>query len=113
MKFSVQIIPQAEEELFQILSWIHQRSPEGAVTWRQSWLKAIDQLEQTADQCSLAPENERHTCEVRQLIFRTKKGKPYRILLTIRNQTAYILHIRGPGQNLLKKRDLRLPPSEY
>lgn len=40
-------------------------------------------------------------------MFKTRKGRKYRVLFTIQDQTAIILHVRGPGQDLLDPDDLR------
>jgi hypothetical protein len=38
---------------------------------------------------------------VRQQLFQTRKGRPYRMLFTVvvAEQTVRVLHVRGPGQD--------------
>lgn len=39
--------------------------------------------------------------EVREVLFQTPKGRPYRILFTIQSNEVLILRVRGPGQDFL------------
>lgn len=43
--------------------------------------------------------------EIRQLLFRTRKGRTYRALFDIQGKTVRVLRIRGPGQQLLAPED--------
>lgn len=51
--------------------------------------------------CGLAPESENHRDEIRQRIFKTRRGLPYRILFVVRGDVIYLLHVRGPGQDIM------------
>ena len=106
MMFSVILLPQAERDLDQIIGWIKNRSPQGASTWFQRWLEVLELLERSPLNCGLAPEDEDHDQVIRQVLFKTRRGRPYRALFTIRSESVYVLHIRGPGQR-------RLRPSEF
>lgn len=46
----------------------------------------------------LAPENEIVTCELRQVIFKTRAGRRYRFVFTVVDDEMRILRVRGPGQ---------------
>ena len=109
MSYEVQIVPGAAEDVQEILAWIRQRSPEGAAAWRRAWSAALERLEQFPETCNPAPESHHHAVDLKQLIFKTRHGKPYRIVLTIRQQVVVVLHVRGPGQNLLKADEVRVP----
>lgn len=111
MSFSIVILSEAERDLDQILGWLHVRSPEGAATWYRRWLEILTSLEEHADACELAPEGEGVDGEIRHRNFKTGRGRPYRILFTIRQRKVYILHLRGPGQNLVDPRHMRFPPN--
>jgi len=110
MKFHVEMTAQAGRDLDEILSWIAKRSPQGAATWHQRWLEVLNYLESSADKASLAPEDADHDQAIRNVVFKTRRGRRYRIILTIQNEVVYALHIRGPGQNLLSAAELKLPP---
>jgi plasmid stabilization system protein ParE len=101
MPFAVVLLPHAEIDLEQILSWLNQRSPRGAKLWLNRWNEALQSLEDSADRCGEAPESERHTHRIQQFVFRTRKGNPYRIIFSIRENVVYIIHIRGMGQAIL------------
>jgi hypothetical protein len=46
----------------------------------------------------LAPESQDVEFEVRQALFKTRRGCVYRALFFIERSTVYILRVRGPGQ---------------
>lgn len=61
----------------------------------------IGELTTAADRCLLAPENGYGDTEIRQVIFKTRRGKTYRLLFTIRDNVVFIRHVREPGQDLV------------
>lgn len=109
MSFQVRAHPQAEEDVDEILTWLAQRSRQGAITWYESWLEALRRLQTSAQICEVASEAEGRKRDVRQAFFKTRRGRKYRILFTLQAQTVVILHVRGPGQDLLDPDDLREP----
>src|SRR5690349_5858249 len=110
MSFRVKLHPLAQEDLDVILDWLSKRSPEAAMTWYSRWEDVLQELGADADKCSLAPESEGCKREVRQVIFKTRRGREYRVLFTFDDQAAVvILHVRGPGQDLLDPEELREP----
>ena len=66
-------------------------------------------LSTTAGNCSLAPEDGHGDTEIRQLIFKTRRGKPYRMLFTILGGVVFVRHVRGPGQDLVPPEKLNQP----
>ncbi len=46
----------------------------------------------------MAPENEHAEREVRQVLFKTRKGSVYRALYTVDGEHVYVLRVRGRGQ---------------
>lgn len=58
---------------------------------------------------ALAPENDLFDEPVRQTFFKTRSGRTYRGVFVVRETTAYVLRVRGPGQNLLDVDDVDLP----
>jgi plasmid stabilization system protein ParE len=105
MKFKV-VTPRAAERDFNgILEYIASRSKAGAEAWASAFDKALARLEESADSCPLALENDFVDFEVRESLFKTRRGLIYRILFTIHEDTVIILHVRGPG-------DFRRPTME-
>ena len=105
MTFRVTILSAADEDVRQTVSWIHQRSPARAEAWHRRWIAILDCLETHAAGCGLAPEDELHPVDIRHVIFKTRRGRPYRAIFTIIDDEVFVLRIRGPGQDVV-------PPDE-
>jgi len=56
-------------------------------------LQALETLQERAEALSLAPESEDHAEPVRQMLFKTKSGRPYRALFAIREQEAISIQV--------------------
>ena len=106
MSFSVSELPRAKADKWNIVSYIHERSPTGAAAWLNAYDRAIDQLRDRASSYALAPENRDLQMEVRQILFKTRRGRVYRALFTIANDHAFVLRVRGPGQAPVQPEDL-------
>src|SRR6516225_6711079 len=109
MKFTVITLRAAERDFNAIPDYIAARSKPGAEAWARAFDKALARLEDSADSCPLAAENEYVDFEVREILFKTRRGLIYRILFTIREATVFILHVRGPGQDLVAAMEIRNP----
>jgi plasmid stabilization system protein ParE len=109
MKFTVVTLRAAERDCRRILEFIRARSKAGARAWARALDKALGHLEENADACPLAPENEYVDFEVRDTLFKTRRGLIYRMLFTIRDDTVIVLHVRGPGQDLVAAMEIRDP----
>ena len=92
-----------------IFEWIAQRSPDGAIRWLDAFEEAINQLRHNAANCSLAIEADDFGIDLRQSLFRTRRGKSYRLLFVIRGDVVYLAAVRGPGQEVVAAGDLELP----
>jgi plasmid stabilization system protein ParE len=106
MSYQVTLLPAARRELATIYDWLAKRSPQGARTWFNRFTEALLTLEENPLSCGLAPESELTDEEVRQLIFKTKRGRRYRAIFTVSQDTVHLLHIRGPGQDLVEPPDV-------
>jgi hypothetical protein len=51
----------------------------------------------------LAPESPNYETEVRQILFKTRRGRTYRALSTVVGAGVFIVHVRAPGQNLIRR----------
>ena len=109
MSYTIVVLPQAEEDADRIYRWIAERSLAGAGRWYEQFLAVLHRLASDAQSCPLAPEDEHVIPEIRQILFKTKKGLRYRVLFSIAATTVRVLHVRGPGQELLGPDQLRLP----
>lgn len=109
MTYQVELTARAERDVDGILAWLTQKSSRGAAAWHKRLQDVFDHLATTADQFGLAPENEDHDEGIRHVIFKTRRGRKYRALFIIRDDQVYILHVRGPGQDILAPRDIQFP----
>ena len=102
----VRISKFARKDIKQICNWIAQRSPRGAASWYKAFWGAADGISSAAEGCMVAPESNRLQRDLQQAIFKTPRGRPYRIVFQIVDSDVVILRIRGPGQRALSQRDL-------
>lgn len=107
MSFRVVLEPRAHQQFQHIVRWLSERFPSGAEHWLDAFDDAIEQLERNADGCSLAPENSLVKRDIRRTLFKTPRGRIYRMVFTIVESDVRVLAIRGPGQAPLKRRDLK------
>lgn len=106
MSYRVTIMPQAASDFEGCFGYIFNRSHQGAVALRDAFGKAMKSLEDDALAHGFAPENGDHPVEIRQILFRTRRN--YRAIYTIQNQDVHVLHVRGPGQDLVSPDELQL-----
>jgi plasmid stabilization system protein ParE len=102
MKREVLLVRQAEADLDAILTWLRNRSSSGARNWLAALEAALHWLEANAASCPHAPEDDWFVEEIRDHLFKTKRGRPYRLLFTVAGKQVRVLHIRGPGQDLVR-----------
>ena len=106
MKYRVTVQPEAQRAANRIYDWIAERAPAGAESWYRQFMSSVASLEEQPERFGFAPENEFVAPEIRQIIFKTKRGLPYRALYRVVDDEVQILGVRGPGQQLLGPEDL-------
>lgn len=94
----VTTLPRAERDAQSIFDWISERTPEGARRWWDALEEATRRVAANPEGFGLAPENDLVACELRQFLFKTRKGRTYRGVFTIVGTEVRILRVRGPGQ---------------
>jgi plasmid stabilization system protein ParE len=104
--FRVITIPKADADISEIFEYLYARSPNGATAWLAAFDQAQQRLAMHADGCALAEEREYFEVDLRQTLFRTRRGNSYRILFTIVGDEVRILRVRSPGQSDLTEHDL-------
>ena len=107
--FDVCFSNEAEDNIRTIKDWIAERSPQGAGKWIEALSQAAARLADSADCFGLAPEASAFDNELRQIIFKTRRGNTYRALFVIRQNVAHVLSVRGTGQDLLQPGDIEVP----
>lgn len=102
MAYSVRITRRAKSDLRKTGDWLHERSPAGAQSWLAVARATIACLEDSPRRHSLAPENEYSPREIRNALFKTRRGHIYRAIFFIEGDTVFVTHIRSPRQRLLE-----------
>ncbi|MGE3641967.1 MAG: hypothetical protein AB7G28_25720, partial [Pirellulales bacterium] len=95
------------EDKRSIFTWLHQRSPSGAAAWLDAYDALLERLSRDAE--SFGEALERQDCElpIRQALFKTRRGRVYRVIYFIEHSDVFVLRVRGPGQAPVTPQDLR------
>ena len=101
MTYVVTVTGPAEDDIRATVAYIATRSPAGAKAWREAFDGCLERLRTLPEAAGLAPEHTLFTEPIRQAIFKTRSGRPYRALFVIRGQVVHVLRVRCPGQDLL------------
>jgi len=104
--FHVHELRRAQADVRSVAHWPNERSPQGAQAWLRAYDEMISRLEQQPESCGPAMESKDCDLDVRQVLFKTRRGRVYRALFLIDNQNVYILRVRGPGQAPVKPEEL-------
>jgi plasmid stabilization system protein ParE len=107
MKLVVSTLRRAEADIDRIYAWIAERSQQGAAHWYQAAREAIKRLARDAAEHGLAPESADVSIELRQKLFKTRRGHPYRLLYTIIGDEVRVLRVRSSGQAPVDFDDIR------
>ncbi|MEZ6132159.1 MAG: type II toxin-antitoxin system RelE/ParE family toxin [Planctomycetaceae bacterium] len=109
MSVPVNLTSRAKRDIQSILRYVETRSKPGADAWYRRLAEIVESIGDSPESFGLAPEDEAHEERIRQAIFKTRKGLPYRALFVQRPEAVYIIHVRGSGQDQLDVDELRLP----
>lgn len=97
MSHHVRILARARRDFEDYMAWIAERSPQGAERWAEAFDAALTMLEQNPFLSPVASESKLIGEDVRNIVFRTRAGRPYRALFVVIGDEVRILRIRGPG----------------
>ncbi len=106
MTYRLVIVDRAERDVAHIFKWLAQSSSQGAAAWYNAYFAAVQQIVCLPEHSGVAVESSRLNVEVREKLFKTRRGLKYRIVFELQHDLIRILRIRGPGQPPLKRRDL-------
>lgn len=101
MRFEVVLTSRAQRDIADILDYVGSQSAAGASVWAARFDECLRRLSIGADSMPLAPEDIEHPDALYHFVFRTRRGRAYRAIFTIRDQVVYITHVRGPGQDFV------------
>ena len=106
MTYAVTITGPAQDDIRGVVSYIAERSPSGAIAWRRALDSCLERLRTRPESAGLAPESDQFREAIRQAIFKTRSGRPYRVVFVIRGEAVHVLRVRCPGQDLLDPGDI-------
>ncbi len=109
MSRALRIGQRARTDADAIFNWLARRSIQGAISWYLAFGRALERIQAAPETCASAQESLLLQRELRQELFKTRRGRLYRIVFQIDETQVTILRIRGPGQAPLRRRDV---PSE-
>jgi len=110
MTYTVVTLPEAEVDFHKLYQYISERSVQGAHAWANAFSDAFRKLEHNPLSYSLAPESADVDDDVYQIIFKTRRGNPYRLLFSVRNERVFIWAVRGFHQDYASDlNDIELP----
>lgn len=106
MMFRLRILPRAEQDAQHIFDWLKAESPDGAIRWWFAFDEAVHNLVEHPHGDGLAPETKSVPYELRQFLFKTRRGRRYRGVFVVVGDEVRVLRIRGPGQRPLQQDEL-------
>lgn len=109
MSRRIEFTTRAKQDLREIRDWIAARSRDGAVRWLEALDSACDKLVANAESAVSAAEAEDLGIDLHQQLFKTRRGRPYRMLFLVQDERVVIVAIRGPGQDLANIDDVEIP----
>jgi len=74
----------------------------------QHFFRQLTTSQSTPYRHGIAPESDRIAMELRQRLFRMRRGRVYRLLFVIAKTEVSVLRVRGPGQAPLAANDLKI-----
>ena len=98
MAFTVRELPKARQDKHSIYRWLDERSPAGAVAWLEAYDSLLERLQQNAASFGLAAKSPDCDFEVRQGLFKTRRGRVYRVLFFIDGQDVYVSASEARGR---------------
>lgn len=106
MSRTVRIAERARADVDSIFAWIAPRSVQGAISWYLAFRRAVGRVGDAPESFPEAAESHRLQRQLRQALFKTRRGRTYRIVFQVTDTEVLILRVRGPGQAPLRARDL-------
>jgi len=109
MSRTLRIVERARADVDEIFNWLAQRSVRGAIAWYLAFGQAVERITAAPESCPGAPESAPLRRPLRQSLFKTRRGRMYRVVFELSDTAIILLRVRGPGQSRLRQREL---PSE-
>jgi plasmid stabilization system protein ParE len=107
MSRPIRIVERARSDVDHIFNWIVHRSMQGAISWYLGFLHKVEEIAASPDSFAKAPESHPIRRPLHQALFKSRRGRVYRIIFEISDQAIIILRVRGSGQSPLRPRDIK------
>lgn len=101
MTYRVEVTDEADADADSIYEWIARDAPLAAGRWYNGLFDAIASLSAFPQRCPLAPEHVYFDAALRHLLY----AQNYRIMVDIRGDVVYVLHIRHAARRYLHEED--------
>ena len=100
MKYRIRVLKRAQFDVDYIVHWmaVERESPQGAAAWLTAYESALARLEVNPLGYGSAPESEHVEEDLRQFLFKTRRGRTYRGVFVVVEDEVRVLRVRGPGQ---------------
>lgn len=106
MKYIVRISPRAWQDADAIFDWLAMHSVDGASRWFNAMLEASYGLAENPFAFGLVLDDLPQGHAVRERLFKTPHGRPYRLVFVVSDTNILVLRIRGPGQPPISQEDI-------
>jgi plasmid stabilization system protein ParE len=106
MSRTLRIAERARTDVDYIFNWLVHRSVRGAISWYLAFGHAVGKIGASPEIFPEAPESGPLARQLRQSLFKTRRGRIYRIVFELSDAEIILLRVRGPGQPRLQQRDL-------
>ena len=105
-RFVVRLLPQARKDADHIYAWLTAHSVAGGKNWLSAFVHALRTLEHEPLAHGFAAETALRKLDIRQKLFKSRRGRVYRVLFLVVDNEVRIVRLRGPGQPPLRAREL-------
>jgi plasmid stabilization system protein ParE len=106
MSRTIRILERARTDVDDIFNWLVHRSVRGAISWYVAFRQTVDKFGSSPESFGEAAESHGLGRQLHQALFKTRRGRTYRIVFQVSDTEIVLLRVRGPGQSPLRKRDL-------
>jgi plasmid stabilization system protein ParE len=106
MSRMVRIVERARADVDAIFDWLAPRSVSGAISWYLAFRRVVERIGDSAESYGEAAESHRLGRALREALFKTRRGRTYRVIFQVTETEVILLRVRGPGQAPLRRRDL-------
>ena len=106
MSRTLRVASRARADVDHIFDWLVHRSVRGAIAWYLALGGAVGQIAASPESFAEAPEAVPLGLPLRQSLFKTRRGRMYRIIFDFTDAEITLLRVRGPGQAPLRQKEL-------